>query len=55
MVHRLKVEPIQKQRWLETDVTSRLRAISSALRTELAMLPEPGTGERERGYGSSLN
>jgi len=55
MAHRLKVEPIQKQRWLETDVTSRLRAISSALRTELAMLPEPGTGERERGYGSSLN
>ncbi len=55
MAHRLKVEHVQKQRWLEADVTSRLRAISAALRTELAMFPNTNTGEREHGLGGSLN
>jgi Lon protease-like protein len=49
MAHRLQVDNYQKQRWLEADVTNRLRAISAAFRTELAMFPNSEPGERERG------
>jgi Lon protease-like protein len=53
MAHRLQVDNLQKQRWLESDLTSRLRAMCAALRTELAMFPGSRPGERER--GSSWN
>ncbi len=49
MAHRLQVDNYQKQRWLEADLTNRLRAISAAFRTELAMFRGSEPGERERG------
>jgi Lon protease-like protein len=42
MANRLQVDNRRKQRWLEADVDTRLREISAALRTELAMLPGGG-------------
>jgi Lon protease-like protein len=53
MAHRLKVEHVQKQRWLETDVNSRLRAMTAALRTELAMFRDASDGQHK--HGGSLN
>jgi Lon protease-like protein len=46
MANRLQVGAAQKQRWLEADITTRLREISAAIRAELALLPavEPGQG-----------
>jgi uncharacterized protein len=49
MAHRFQVSNAQKQRWLETDVTSRLRAMNAALRAELAMFRGSEPGEREQG------
>lgn len=40
MAHRLNVDTVRKQRWLEADVGTRLREMSAALRTELSMLPD---------------
>lgn len=39
LADRLQIDPAQKQRWLEADVTTRLRSLITALRTELAILP----------------
>lgn len=39
LADRLHIDPAQKQRWLEADVTARLRSLITALRTELAILP----------------
>jgi uncharacterized protein len=50
MAHRLRVDNTQKQRWLEADVATRLREMSAALRSELALLPDSGSDERERGW-----
>jgi len=47
MAHRLQVENETKQRWLEADVATRLREMSSALRAEMALLPSAPDGERE--------
>jgi uncharacterized protein len=54
MANRLQVGNAQKQRWLEADITTRLREISAAIRAELALLPNAEPGERE-GSGGSLN
>jgi hypothetical protein len=50
MANRLQVGNLQKQRWLEADITTRLREISAAIRAELALLPAAEPGEREGGY-----
>jgi uncharacterized protein len=50
MSNRLQVSNLQKQRWLEADITTRLREISAAIRAELALLPSIEPGEREGGY-----
>jgi Lon protease-like protein len=49
MANRLQVGTAQKQRWLEADITTRLREISAAIRAELALLPNAGPGDREGG------
>jgi len=53
MANRLQVGNAQKQRWLEADITTRLREISAAIRAELALLPSAEPDERLG--GSSLN
>jgi len=53
MANRLQVSMALKQRWLEADITTRLREISAAIRAELALLPIAEPGEREG--GGSLN
>ena len=50
MAHRLHVDNRQKQRWLEADIATRLREMSAALRTELAMLPNREPGADQRGW-----
>jgi uncharacterized protein len=50
MANRLQVSNAQKQRWLEADITTRLREISAAIRAELALLPAVEPGDRESGY-----
>ena len=50
MAHRLQVDTTRKQRWLEADVATRLREMITALRAELALLPDINPGERERGW-----
>jgi len=52
MANRLQVGNLQKQRWLEADITTRLREISAAIRAELALLPAAEPGEHEGGSGS---
>jgi Lon protease-like protein len=47
MANRLQVGNLQKQRWLEADITTRLREISAAIRAQLALLPAAEPGERE--------
>jgi uncharacterized protein len=54
MANRLQVGNPQKQRWLEADITTRLREISAAIRAELALLPNAESGEHD-GSGGSLN
>lgn len=44
LADRLQIDPAQKQRWLEADVTARLRSLITALRTELAILPRGPQG-----------
>lgn len=46
MAHRLRVDNAQKQRWLETDLVTRLRALNAALATELAMFRGGDAGEQ---------
>jgi hypothetical protein len=53
MANRLQVGTAQKQRWLEADITTRLREISAVIRAELALLPSAEPGGREG--GGSLN
>jgi Lon protease-like protein len=52
MAHRLQVDNVHKQRWLEDDVATRLREMSGAIRTELRLLPSEGP-EGERGWAGS--
>jgi len=42
MAHRLQVDNTQKQRWLEADVSTRIREIGAALRAEIGLLPSGG-------------
>lgn len=44
LAHRMEVQPLLKQRWLEADVATRLREISTVLRQELALLPNMSSG-----------
>lgn len=44
LADRLQIDMAQKQRWLETDVTDRLRSLTMALRTEMAILPHGPQG-----------
>lgn len=46
LAHRMQVTNERKQRWLETDVTTRMREIASMLRSEMALLPPPGNQEQ---------
>lgn len=43
LAHRLQVSNEQKQYWLETDMATRIHEIIQALRTEMMLLPRPGT------------
>ncbi|MBC8160301.1 MAG: LON peptidase substrate-binding domain-containing protein [Roseiflexaceae bacterium] len=49
MAHKIQVENETKQRWLEADMTTRLREMSGALRAEMALLPNSPGGSREPG------
>jgi Lon protease-like protein len=51
MAHRLKVSNLQKQRWLEADVATRLREMIATIRSELTLLPDADPNEREQGWG----
>ena len=53
MAHRMKVDNSYKQRWLEADVATRIREMTAALRSELALLPNTGPNERERDWKGS--
>ncbi len=46
LAHRMHVTNERKQRWLETDVTTRMREIASMLRSEMALLPPLGSQEQ---------
>jgi len=46
LAHRLQVSNERKQRWLETDVATRMHEIATALRTEMLLLPRSGSGDR---------
>ncbi|HEX5690925.1 MAG TPA: LON peptidase substrate-binding domain-containing protein [Roseiflexaceae bacterium] len=48
MAHRLQIDNVHKQRWLEADVSTRLREMSAAIRTELRLLPGNAAGDNER-------
>jgi Lon protease-like protein len=50
MAHRLQVDNVHKQRWLEADVATRLREMTAAIRAELRLLPDERGGESERGW-----
>lgn len=39
LADRLQVPPARKQHWLETDLLTRMREMTGALRTELALMP----------------
>lgn len=45
LAHRLQVDNWRKQRWLEADVSTRLREITVVLRAELALLPNAPSGK----------
>lgn len=47
LAHRLHVDNQRKQRWLESDVATRLREMTGMLKMEIAMLPR--TGRRRSG------
>jgi len=44
LADRLRIDQAQKQRWLEAEVTERLRSLTMAIRTELAVLPRGPQG-----------
>jgi hypothetical protein len=49
LAHRLRVDNARKQRWLESDVATRVREMTAAIQAEISLLP----GERPSGeYGS---
>jgi Lon protease-like protein len=50
MAQRLHVDTIYKQRWLEADVSTRLREMNAAIRTELLLLPDQDTGKPGPGW-----
>jgi hypothetical protein len=41
LAHRMQVTNERKQRWLETDVNTRIREIITMLRAEMSLLPRP--------------
>jgi Lon protease-like protein len=53
MANRLQVNNVQKQRWLEADVATRLREMSAAIRKDLALLPKAGPSEGETGWSGT--
>lgn len=50
MAHRLQVDTVHKQRWLEADVSTRLREMGAAIRAELTLLPD-ASGPRAHLFG----
>jgi Lon protease-like protein len=55
LAERLQVNSQRKQRWLEVEVATRLREMTDVLRTELALLPRPGTSRDAGEWSGSLN
>lgn len=55
LADRLQVNSQRKQRWLEAEVATRLREMTDVLRTELALLPRPGTSRDAGEWSGSLN
>ena len=55
LADRLQVNSQRKQRWLEVEVATRLREMTDVLRTELALLPRPGTSRDAGEWSGSLN
>jgi uncharacterized protein len=55
LAERLQVNSQRKQRWLEAEVATRLREMTDVLRTELALLPRPGTSRDAGEWSGSLN
>jgi Lon protease-like protein len=53
MANRLQVDNMQKQRWLEADVATRLREMSAAIRNDLALLPKAGPNDAEAGWSGT--
>ncbi|GAB4444416.1 MAG: LON peptidase substrate-binding domain-containing protein [Chloroflexi bacterium OHK40] len=51
LADRIQVPLARKQRWLETDLSTRLRELTSDLRAELALLPNGNRRGREGGPG----
>jgi Lon protease-like protein len=47
LAHRFQTEVLQKQRWLEADVATRLREMGAAMRAEIALLPSEGDAPNE--------
>lgn len=50
MGHRLQTDLLQKQRWLEADVATRIREMVAALRAELALLPPNADGPNDQNW-----
>ena len=48
LAHRFQNDVVQRQRWLEADVATRLREMGAAMRAEIALLPSSESGLRER-------
>ncbi len=51
LAHRLQVPNERKQHWLETDVATRVREITAALRAEIRLLPRFGDNDAPRQSG----
>ncbi|MCG8353867.1 MAG: LON peptidase substrate-binding domain-containing protein [Chloroflexales bacterium] len=53
LADRLQVTNERKQRWLEADVTTRVREITAVLRAELSLLPQTYKGGQEEDWNGS--
>lgn len=55
LAHRFRVDNQRKQRWLESDVATRLREMTSMLKMEMAMLPRAGYSRSDGAWPWSWN
>lgn len=53
MAQRLQIDNTHKQRWLEADVDTRLREMTTAIRTELTFLPPTAPDRDSPGWAGS--